>query len=238
MTTQEQHTLSSVIYMTRQLGRKPCLRDAMTVLDEGNLKHDSATKHAASATSTSTSLAPGPMELSAIASAGSKSDQCARCKGYGHWSPACGTPRNWKRGDPITGRPPGGNASSGRSAPGGGSTPSGAIGEKGKPWGRSGKSQAHNTEAEDAQDENRDSGSEGEEAAIEVSLREVRETPGNQLRSNLSIISPRRSPPHRTRYPHTLRPLHTPMGLRRQPQICSSRPRRQDASRGRHSQDK
>ena len=81
MTTQEQHTLSSVIHMARQLGRKPYLRDAMTVLDEGNLKHGSATKPAASATGTSTSLAPGPMELGVIASAGSKSDQCARCKG-------------------------------------------------------------------------------------------------------------------------------------------------------------
>ena len=87
MTTQEQHTLSPVIHMTRQLGRKPCLRDAMAVLDEGNLKHGSATKPAASATGTSTSLAPGPMELGVIASEGSKSDQCARFKGYGHWSP-------------------------------------------------------------------------------------------------------------------------------------------------------
>ena len=35
----EQHTLSSVIHMARQLGRKPCLRDAMAALDEDNLKH-------------------------------------------------------------------------------------------------------------------------------------------------------------------------------------------------------
>lgn len=83
----ERHTLSPVIHVTRQLGRKPCLRDAMAVLDEGNLKHSSATKPAASATGTSTSLAPGPMELGVIASEGSKSDQCARFKGYGHWSP-------------------------------------------------------------------------------------------------------------------------------------------------------
>ena len=119
MTTQEQHTLSSVIHMTRQLGRKPCLRDAMTVLDEDNMKHGNATKPASfatasSATGASTSPAPGPMELGAIVSIGSKSDQCARCKGYGHWSPACGTPRDWKRGDLVAGRPPGGNMPSRR----------------------------------------------------------------------------------------------------------------------------
>ena len=38
MTTQEQHNLNSVIHMARQLGRKPCLRDTMAVLDEDNLK--------------------------------------------------------------------------------------------------------------------------------------------------------------------------------------------------------
>ena len=60
----------------------------------------------APAPSASTSLTPRPMELGAIA--GSKSDpsQCARCKGYGHWSSACATPRNLKRGDSIAGRPP------------------------------------------------------------------------------------------------------------------------------------
>ena len=121
MTTKEQHTLSSVIHMARQLGRKPCLRDVMAVLDEENLKHGSAqVAPKPPAAGASTSLAPRPMELDAIASARSKNDQCARCKGYGHWSPACETPRNWKRGDPITGRPPSG------------STPSGGKGGKGK----------------------------------------------------------------------------------------------------------
>ena len=68
---------------------------------------------------------------------------------------------NWKRGNLVAGRPPGGNM------PSGGSAPSGAKGGKGKPWGRSGKSQVHNTEAEDAQDEDRDSGSEEEEDCVE-----------------------------------------------------------------------
>ena len=79
MTTQEQHTLSSVTHMARQLGRKPCLRDAMAVLDEDNLKHGGTqivAKPPAPTPSTSTTLAPGPMELGAIAGAasGSKSD--------------------------------------------------------------------------------------------------------------------------------------------------------------------
>src|SRR5258705_12576645 len=26
---------------------------------------------------------------------------CARCGGEGHWTPACGTPRHWKVGEPI-----------------------------------------------------------------------------------------------------------------------------------------
>ena len=38
----EQHTLSSVIHTARQLGRKPCLRDAMAVIDEDSPKHGGA----------------------------------------------------------------------------------------------------------------------------------------------------------------------------------------------------
>ena len=94
MSYSEQHTVSSVIHMARQLGRKPCLRDAMAVLDEDNLKHggtQAAVKPAmhiiaklpASTTGASSSLEPGPMERGAIAGS-SKSDQCAQCKGYGH----------------------------------------------------------------------------------------------------------------------------------------------------------
>ena len=154
MSSSEQHTLSSVIHMARQLGRKPCLRNAMAVLDEDNLKHggtQAATKPpmniipklSASTAGASTSLEPGPMELGAIAGS-SKSDQCARCKGYGHWSPACGTPRNWRRGDPIAGRLPGGRG------------PGSRRGGTGRPWVGSSKGQAHNTEADEEQAEGKD----------------------------------------------------------------------------------
>ena len=62
MTTQEQHTLSFVIHMAQQLGRKPCLRDAMAILDKDNLRHGSAQVIAKPpATGASISLAPGPI---------------------------------------------------------------------------------------------------------------------------------------------------------------------------------
>ena len=126
----------------------------MAVLDEDNLKHGSmqATtkppmhiipKLSASTAGASTSLEPGPMELGAIAGS-SKSDQCARCKGYGHWSPACGTPHNWRHGDPIAGRVPGGRG------------PGSRRGETGRPWVGSSKGQAHNTEADEEQAEGKD----------------------------------------------------------------------------------
>ena len=57
----------------------------------------------ASTAGASTSLEPGPMELGAIAGS-SKSDQCVRCKGYGRWSSACGTPLNWTRGEEVSHR--------------------------------------------------------------------------------------------------------------------------------------
>ena len=123
----------------------------MAVLDEDNLKHGGTQAIAKpSAAGASTSLEPGPMELGAIAGS-SKSDQCARCKGYGHWSPTCGTPRNWKRGDPIAGRAAGGGG------------PSSGRGGTGKLWVKSGKGQAHNTEADEAQDEDVDDESEAVE---------------------------------------------------------------------------
>ena len=88
----EQHTLSSVIHKARQLGRKPCLRDDMAVLDEDNLKHG-GTQAAARpptqavaglpTTGAPTLLGSGPMELGA-STGSSKGDRCARCKGYGH----------------------------------------------------------------------------------------------------------------------------------------------------------
>ena len=129
----------------------------MAVLDEDNLKHggtQAAVKPAmpiiaklpASTAGASTSLEPGPMELGAIAGS-SKSDQYARCKGYGHWSPACGTARNWKCGDPIACRA--------------------ARGGTGKPWVNSDKSQVHNTEAGVAQDETQDEDVDDESEAAE-----------------------------------------------------------------------
>ena len=95
MAQNEKHTLSSVIHMTRKLGKTPCLRDAMAVVDRNNLNFGGpVTAKAASMAPTppatagsGTSLAPGPMELGAISAAQRNSGQCARCKVYGHWSP-------------------------------------------------------------------------------------------------------------------------------------------------------
>ena len=124
MSSSEQYTLSSAIHMAQQLGLKPCLRDAMAVLDEDNLKYAGMqaaakppkqiiAKLPINTVAASTSLDPGPLELGAIA-VSSKSNQCAQCKGCGHWSPAYGTSRNWKYGDPIAGRLPGGRGPSSR----------------------------------------------------------------------------------------------------------------------------
>ena len=114
MTLAEKHTLSSVFQMTRKLGKMLCLRDAMAVIDEEKLNSGgSATAKAEApaptvvpttltAPGSTTPLAPGPMELatvSAESTAQRSSGQCARCKGYGHWSPVCPSPRNWKWGD-------------------------------------------------------------------------------------------------------------------------------------------
>ena len=98
MTAQEQHTLSSVIYMAQQLGRMPCLRDAMAVLDEDNLKHSGAqasTKSPAPAPGASTSLTPGPMELARlrVPRASSVRDAKAMATGPPHAQP------------PVTGSP-------------------------------------------------------------------------------------------------------------------------------------
>ena len=108
-------------------------------------------------------------ELGAIAGS-SKSDQCRRCRGYGHWSPACGTPRDWKRGDPIAGRTAGEGGSSGSGSSSSGSSSSGSS----------------------------SSGSSGRKAAVEVSFSEASETSGNLFRFNLPIIPPSRSPTHPT----------------------------------------
>ena len=170
MSAPEQHTLSSVIHMARQLGRKPCLRDAMAVLDEDNLKHGGTQAAANPPTSPScTSLDPGPVELGATA-VSSQSDQCRRCMGYGHWPPACGNPRDWKRGDPIAGRAAGEGGSSGSGSNSSGSSSSGSS----------------------------SSGSSSRKATVEVSFSEASETSGNLLRFNLPIIAPSRSPTHRT----------------------------------------
>ena len=113
MTTQEQHTLSAVIQVARQLDRVPSVRDAMSVLDEESIRSGSSISSAGSSSvathattpassGSSTSLAPGPMELGATeASREPKFSSCARCGGRGHWSTVCPTPRNWKETDPI-----------------------------------------------------------------------------------------------------------------------------------------
>src|SRR5258705_11555768 len=50
----------------------------------------------------STNLIPGPMELGAMSGRNIKHEYtCARCGGEGHWTPACGTARHWKVGEPI-----------------------------------------------------------------------------------------------------------------------------------------
>lgn len=143
------------------------LRDAIAVLDEGDLRHggsQSAGVKSTAAPSTtaalagsSTALAPGPMELSAFSGAKSDSIQCARCRGYGHWSSACVTPRNWRRGDPIAGRTPGS---------GGGRGSSGGKGGKGNFRAGARSSRVYNTEAnlgdEVDRDEENGEGSEAE----------------------------------------------------------------------------
>ena len=131
----------------------------MAVLDEDNLKHGGSqlptkptatpftltTSTTAPAAGLSTTLAPGPMELSAFSGNKSDPNQCARCRGYGHWSSACPTPRNWKRGDPIAGR-------TGRNS----STSNGKqLGGKDKPWART-RGQVYNTVADSDDEVDRD----------------------------------------------------------------------------------
>lgn len=133
----------------------------MAVLDEDNVKHGGSQPAAAKPTvapvpptttastttsaGSSTTLTPGPMELGTFSGAtpSSESDfsQCARCRGYGHWSLACPTPRIWRRGDPIAGRTSARGRSTGR----------GDSGKRGKsrlPSSRGARSQACNTEAD------------------------------------------------------------------------------------------
>lgn len=55
------------------------------------------------------------MELGAISSAKGDSSQCASCKGYGHWSLACSTPRNWQRRRSLAKWRAGGNGGKGMS---------------------------------------------------------------------------------------------------------------------------
>ena len=77
----------------------------------------------------------------------------------GLWAlvPRLWNPRNWKPGDPIAGRMAGGGGS--------GSGSSGRKGGAGKPWVRSGRGQAHNTEV--TQDEPEDVDNESEVAEEE-----------------------------------------------------------------------
>ena len=175
MTIQEQHTVISVIHMAQQLGWKPCLRDAMAVLDKDNLKYGGsqlATKPTPMATTLTTSStrpvagllttqAPGPMEPSAFA--GNKSDprQSARCRDYGHWSSVCPTPRNWKRGDPIAGRPIG-NSSTGNGK---------QLAGNDKPWTRA-RGQVYNTKVDSGDEVDRNEGNTRESEEEEEDLEE------------------------------------------------------------------
>jgi hypothetical protein len=109
MTEKEDETLGNVIQMCRQLDRKPHLRDAMAILDERNLRAGGNTMYQkpsayAGDTASSTNLIPGPMELGAMS--GRSSDTCARCKGEGHWTSVCPTPRHWKKGEKVAGFKP------------------------------------------------------------------------------------------------------------------------------------
>ena len=116
MSRPEQHTLSAVIQVARQLDRVPTVRDAMSVLDEESIRNgrtvsasSTAAGNASSLTpaapaGSSTSLAPGPMELGAVeANSGPKRSRCARCGARGPLSPVCHTPRDWKETDSIVG---------------------------------------------------------------------------------------------------------------------------------------
>ena len=160
--------------MTRKLGKMPCLRDAIAVIDEDNLNSGgSATTKAAAAplaaptppaaARSATSLAPGPMGLEAVSaanlnSAQTSSWQCSRCKGYGNRSPVCPSPRNWKWGDPVAGsRRPGTSSGPTGSLRGGGSGAARARGRAAK------GSQAHNTEI----DHDSDVSAAEEEGALE-----------------------------------------------------------------------
>ena len=131
----------------------------MAVLNEDNLKNGGSqlptkptpvpttltTSSTTPAAGLSTTLAPGPMELSAFSGNKSDSSQCARCRGYGHWSSACPTPRDWKRGDPIAGRPIGNSSTGNGKRPGG----------KDKPWTRA-RGQVYKTEADSGDEVDRD----------------------------------------------------------------------------------
>jgi hypothetical protein len=112
MTEKEDDTLGNLIQTCRQLDKKPRLRDAMAILDERNLRaggnamyQKPSTANPGGEVATSTNLIPGPMELGAMSGIRS-TDTCARCKGEGHWTSVCPTPRHWKKGEKVAGYKP------------------------------------------------------------------------------------------------------------------------------------
>ena len=110
MTIHEKAVLSPLILFFHETGQPLLVRHAIDVVDEGsmssglNVSLPNASNTMPAAVSTATNLIPGPMELGAIS--GRSSDTCARCKGEGHWTSVCPTPRHWKKGDKVAGFKP------------------------------------------------------------------------------------------------------------------------------------
>ena len=137
--------------MTRQLGLKSGIRDAMVVLNKDNLKHGSfplptmpiavpftlTTSTLIPAAGSLTTLSPGLMKLSTFLGNKSDHNKYTRYLVYGHWSSACPTPHNWKQGDTIACHL-GGNSSTRNSK---------KLGGKDKPWTRV-RGQVYNTKTD------------------------------------------------------------------------------------------
>jgi hypothetical protein len=148
MTSHEKTVLSSIILFYHESNQPLLVRHAMNVVDEASMSSSLNVSLPSNGTNTftsnsnSTNLIPGPMELGAMSGSDIKhAYTCARCRGEGHWTTACGTPRHWKRGDPV-GK---GELREEESSRGfGGSSRGGFGGRK-----SAGKGQAHDIEAGD-----------------------------------------------------------------------------------------
>jgi len=111
MTNHEKTVLSSIILFYHESNQPLLVRHAMNVVDEASMSSglnvslpNNGTNANANTlpAANSTNLIPGPMELGAMSGRNIKHEYtCARCGGEGHWTPACGTPRHWKVGEPI-----------------------------------------------------------------------------------------------------------------------------------------